>query len=83
MLRTNSLSYRALRHCPRLWPIGAPRIHHHPFWCDVRDTPWVSAMRRQVATAARPSDCPCKRGAWLFSKHRIERDLGYTRQRLG
>jgi hypothetical protein len=52
MLRTNSLSYRAVRHRPRLRPSGITRSQLDPLWCDVRDTPWVTAMRGQVATAA-------------------------------
>ena len=51
MLRTNSLSYRAARHLPRLRPTGIARAQVHPLWCDVQDTPWVTAMRTQVATA--------------------------------
>jgi hypothetical protein len=52
MLKTNSISYHAVRHRPRLRPAGITRSQPDPLWCDVRDTPWVAAMRGQVATAA-------------------------------
>lgn len=50
MLHTNSLSYRALRYFPRLPLHEVPRSVL-PIWCDVRDTPWLRTMHRQVATA--------------------------------
>jgi hypothetical protein len=50
MPNTNSLSCRAVRHFPRLPLHDTPRPVH-PLWCQARDTPWVTTMRRQVATA--------------------------------
>jgi hypothetical protein len=50
MPNTNSPSRRAVRHCPRLPPHETPGPVH-PFWCEGRDTRWLTTMRRQVATA--------------------------------
>lgn len=52
MLRINSISYRAVRHLPRLRPTGITRPQLRPLWCDVRDTPWLTAMRAQIVTAS-------------------------------
>ena len=50
MQNANSLSCRAVRYFPRLPLHEIPRPVH-PLWCQVRDTPWLAMMRRQVATA--------------------------------
>jgi hypothetical protein len=50
MRNTNSLSRRAVRCLPRL-PLPEIPKPVRPLWCQVRDTPWVKTMRRQVATA--------------------------------
>ena len=50
MPNTNSLSCRAVRYFPRLPLHDIPRPVD-PLWCQARDTPWVTTMRRQVATA--------------------------------
>jgi hypothetical protein len=50
MPNTNSLSCRAVRYFPRLPLHDLPRPVD-PLWCQARDTPWVTTMRRQVATA--------------------------------
>ena len=52
MLITNGLSYRAVRHRPQLRPSGIARFQLDPLWCNVRDTPWATAMRGQGATSA-------------------------------
>jgi hypothetical protein len=50
MPNANGLSGRTALCFPRrpLIEISGPV---HPLWCEPRDTPWVTAMRRQVATA--------------------------------
>jgi hypothetical protein len=50
MANTNSLSSHAVRYFPRLPLHDIPRSVH-PLWCQVRDTPWVTTMRGQVAAA--------------------------------
>jgi hypothetical protein len=51
MPNTNSLSYHAGRYFPRLSPREIPGSVR-PLWCEGRDTPWVTTMRRHVATAS-------------------------------
>ena len=65
MLNINALLYRAARHSPRLRPIRILNSQiGHP-WYDVRDTPWLTAMHVQVATAVLVSGTGSAR-AWRF-----------------
>jgi hypothetical protein len=50
MPNANSLSCRAVQYPLRLPLHDVPRAVH-PVWCQGHDTPWVTTMRRQVATA--------------------------------
>jgi hypothetical protein len=66
MPNSNSLSYRAGRYMPRR-PLREIPKSNDPLWCEVRDTPWVSTMRCQVATAALVAGLGFTR-AWRFRR---------------
>jgi hypothetical protein len=65
MFNTNALSYRAARHSPRLRPVRTLNSQVRPLWCGVCDTPWLTAMHVQVATAVLVSGTGSAR-AWRF-----------------
>jgi hypothetical protein len=66
MPNTNSLSCRAVRYFPRLPLHEIPR-RVQPLWCQGCDTPWVTTMRRQVATATLVGGRGFAR-AWRFQR---------------
>ena len=65
MLNSNALSYRAAQHSPRLRLVRTLTPQVQPLWYSVCNTPWLTTMHVQVATAALVSG-PGSARAWRF-----------------